>query len=170
MIRPPSFEHYRQRQLIIGASNVMFFIWNWIHKQPALQNFAKPRALVMSSAGLTDADNLQWCLFSCSVVVGLRISCKIIINSGEIGSLVLSRQPWLSHLTNQYWRHWLPFPKRFLLESHPDVRAIVRDRRVVFGRFSGLSLDGEIVLYSGEVVSSIKSQCVPEIRLQIFTC
>jgi len=40
---------------------------------------------------------------------------------------------------------------RFLLESHPDVRAIVRDRRVVFGRFSGLSLDGEIVLYSGEV-------------------
>ena len=37
------------------------------------------------------------------------------------------------------------------MESHPDVRAIVRDRRVVFGRFSGLSLDGEIVLYSGEV-------------------
>ena len=51
-----------------------------------------------------------------------------------------------SVVTCQCWNF-----QRFLLESHPDVRAIVRDRRVVFGRFSGLSLDGEIVLYSGEV-------------------
>ena len=40
---------------------------------------------------------------------------------------------------------------RFLLESHPDVHEIVRGRKVVFGRFSGFSLDGDIVLYSGEV-------------------
>jgi hypothetical protein len=40
---------------------------------------------------------------------------------------------------------------RVLLESHPDVREIVRGRRIVFGRFSGVSLDSEIVLYSGEV-------------------
>ncbi len=40
---------------------------------------------------------------------------------------------------------------RTLLESHSDARAVVRGRKIIFGQFSGLSLDGEVVLYSGEV-------------------
>eukprot|EP00095_Tigriopus_kingsejongensis_P000982 maker-scaffold39_size501901-snap-gene-1.17 protein:Tk00982 transcript:maker-scaffold39_size501901-snap-gene-1.17-mRNA-1 annotation:"cathepsin i" len=40
---------------------------------------------------------------------------------------------------------------RSICESDPEVAKIARQKTVVFGNFSGLSLRGEIVLYSGEV-------------------
>lgn len=40
---------------------------------------------------------------------------------------------------------------RSICESDPAMAAIVKEKTVVFGNFSGLSLQGEIVLYSGEV-------------------
>ena len=38
-----------------------------------------------------------------------------------------------------------------LVEGYPEVQPIVKGRTIVFGKDSGVALDGQIVLYSGEV-------------------
>ena len=40
-----------------------------------------------------------------------------------------------------------------LVEGYPEVQPIVRGRTIVFGKDSGVALAGQIVLYSGEVIS-----------------
>ena len=43
-----------------------------------------------------------------------------------------------------------------LVEGYPEVQPIVKGRTIVFGKDSGVALDGQIVLYSGEV----KANCI----------
>ena len=40
---------------------------------------------------------------------------------------------------------------RSVVADHPEVLWILRDRTVVFGRYSGVSLEGHIVFFTGEV-------------------
>ena len=38
-----------------------------------------------------------------------------------------------------------------LVLQYPEVRQIIRGRTIVFGKNSGVSITGQIILYSGEV-------------------
>ena len=45
---------------------------------------------------------------------------------------------------------------KFLAASHPYIADIIEGKTVVFGRSSGVSLSGHIILYSGEVLNELK--------------
>ncbi|XP_043196820.1 T-cell activation inhibitor, mitochondrial-like [Amphibalanus amphitrite] len=77
---------------------------------------------------------------------------------GRLRAALVSRL----HLSAMEWRcgwgaeHFRGCLRSFdtLVNHHPDVSELLRDKTVVFGNESGVSLDGHLILNSGEVITN----------------